>query len=129
VSGDEKEEFDSWGLSDDGEGLGVGRQDMEDTSAHCPCFLCSSDDLFCHGCTCTLCKDTGEWRESIFWITCKDCAHMTHLQCAVKAGYVGCTPDHRLDGEYWCQSCGAKVTDNDIPLAASPPYKKVTSSR
>lgn len=112
MSSDGKEDFDSWGLNDNGEGLG---KDI----AHCPCFLCSSDDLFCHGCTCTLCKDTGEWKDSIFWVTCKDCAHMTHLQCAIKAGYVGCTPDRRLDGEYWCQSCGAKVTDKYIPLIAS----------
>lgn len=47
--------------------------------------------------------------DSIFWLKCKECIHVTHLQCAIKVGFVGYNSTRKLDGEYWCQSCDVKV--------------------
>jgi hypothetical protein len=47
--------------------------------------------------------------DSIFWLKCKGCIHVTHLQCAIKVGFVGFNSIRKLDGEYWCQSCDVKV--------------------
>ena len=47
--------------------------------------------------------------DSIFWLKCKRCMHVTHLQCAIKAGFAGYSLIKKIDGEYWCQSCEVKV--------------------
>lgn len=106
MSGEDKEDAESLYTNDDAESSSM-TQDTDQT--YCPCFACTSDDEFCYGCSCTICKDIGEIRDDVFWLKCKECTHMTHLQCSVRAGFVGYVPARNLDGDYWCQSCGAKV--------------------
>ncbi len=105
VSG-EGEEVESMCTEDDAESSRA-FQDAE--PSYCPCFACSSDDNFCYGCTCTVCKEMEQPGESFHCLKCKECGHIAHLKCAVKTGLAGCVPDRGLDSEYWCQSCGAKV--------------------
>jgi hypothetical protein len=104
VSG-EGEEVESMCTEDDAESSRA-FQDAE--PSYCPCFACSSDDNFCYGCTCNVCKEMEQPGESFHCLKCKECGHIAHLKCAVKTGLAGCVPDRGLDSEYWCQSCGAK---------------------
>jgi hypothetical protein len=127
VSG-EGEEVESMCTEDDAESSRA-FQDAE--PSYCPCFACSSDDNFCYGCTCTVCKEMEQPGESFHCLKCKECGHIAHLKCAVKTGLAGCVPDRGLDSEYWCQSCGAKVklelhlSNAPFPEIADTPIQEV----
>lgn len=106
VCGDEDEKCDSWCNNEDTQSSNI-FEGLQET--FCSCFTCSNDNAFCYGCMCTICKASGTNRDTLSWMKCQKCLHVTHLQCAIRVGFVGFNSIRKLDGDYWCQSCEEKV--------------------
>ncbi|KAJ7559778.1 hypothetical protein O6H91_04G100800 [Diphasiastrum complanatum] len=74
----------------------------------CYCQVCSKEPSFCYGCTCSLCRLFIEHKQSWSFINCPNCAHLCHLECAIKARRAGVVKDCGLDGELLCPCCNQK---------------------
>ncbi|GAV66844.1 hypothetical protein CFOL_v3_10354 [Cephalotus follicularis] len=73
------------------------------------------DDVFCKRCSCCICHLYDDNKDPSLWLTCgfddenNSCGMSCHLRCALKderAGIVKSSCCTKLDGSYYCVSCG-----------------------
>ena len=81
----------------------------------------SREDAFCKRCSCCICYQYDDNKDPSLWLTCcsdppfqgVSCGMSCHLECAFKHEKSGIAKDVRhlrLDGSFYCVSCG-KVND------------------
>lgn len=81
----------------------------------------SREDAFCKRCSCCICYQYDDNKDPSLWLTCSSdppfqgvsCGMSCHLECAFKHEKSGIAKDGRharLDGSFYCVSCG-KVND------------------
>ncbi|KAL3616509.1 hypothetical protein CASFOL_039899 [Castilleja foliolosa] len=69
----------------------------------------SVDKTFCRRCSCCICHLFDEDKDPSLWLECDSCRLSCHVKCALEHGKVGDVDLGllmRLDGSYWCTSCG-----------------------
>ncbi|MQL89410.1 hypothetical protein Taro_021988 [Colocasia esculenta] len=78
-------------------------------------------DAFCKRCSCCICYKYDDNKDPSLWLVCSSespsednsCGMSCHLECALKhekSGIVNSCPPGKLDGGFYCVSCG-KVND------------------
>ncbi|XP_043720638.1 VIN3-like protein 2 isoform X2 [Telopea speciosissima] len=94
-------------------------------SVFCPNSACKAtiqrQDAFCKRCSCCICYNYDDNKDPSLWLVCSSeppyegdsCGLSCHLDCALKhekAGIAKVGQHGRLDGSFYCVSCG-KVND------------------
>ncbi|KAL5974013.1 hypothetical protein ACLOJK_030675 [Asimina triloba] len=96
-----------------------------DNVVYCQNLACRAairlEDQFCKRCSCCICFKYDDNKDPSLWLVCNSeppnhgdsCGMSCHLECAIKHGRAGISEDGhytRLDGKFYCISCG-KVND------------------
>ncbi|KAF8407331.1 hypothetical protein HHK36_006458 [Tetracentron sinense] len=101
------------------------------------------EDRFCKRCSCCICYQYDDNKDPSLWLVCSSepphqgdsCDMSCHLECALKHERAGIVKDghqERLDGSFYCVSCG-KVNDllgaprSNVSTSNSPLIKKFSS--
>ncbi|CAI9098485.1 OLC1v1035144C3 [Oldenlandia corymbosa var. corymbosa] len=96
-----------------------------ETTNYCKNIACKAalgkDYSFCKRCSCCICHKYDDNKDPSLWLICSSevpfqgvsCGMSCHLECALKnerAGIIKDKLDNRLDGSFYCVSCG-KMND------------------